>query len=251
MTLSFLAVGVGDAFSALSYSACLAIEAKGPDGEVNRLLIDCAHPVRKALREATLEREKPLDIGDFDALLLTHLHADHASGLEGWGFFHRFALGRQAKVLTHPQVKRDLWSSLSPSMGVLIERGVRQPKELETYFDVETFTDEIAVGPFRIECRTTWHHIPTIALRVHAYGRSLGYSADTAFDPALIEWLAKCDHVVHETNFGGAHTDYASLRELDPEIRKKMSLIAYPDGFESKEIALLRQGEQMEVKRCV
>jgi len=228
-------LGIGDAFSALHYGASLAIEHDGA-----RLLVDCPHPIRKMLHEAL----PGVDVGDFDALVLTHLHADHASGLEGWGFFHHFALRRRALVLTHPQVARDLWSTLAPSMGVLLRGPEREATSYveDDFFDVRTFVDETTVGPFRIRCRTTWHHIPTIALRIEAGDRVLGYSADTAFDPALLEWLQDADLIVHETNLGGAHTPYADLRALPEETRARMRLIAFPDGFVPQEIVPLVQG---------
>ena len=164
MTLSFIPLGIGDAFSALHYGACLAVEAEG-----KWLLIDCPHPIRKMLREGGVRAGVPdLDVGSFEGLVLTHLHADHASGLEGWGFFHHFALQRRAIVLTHPTVARDLWSTLAPSMGVLLRGPERKEKAYaeEDYFDVRPFVDEITLGPFTVRCRTTWHHIPTIALRI-------------------------------------------------------------------------------------
>ena len=97
------------------------------------------------------------------------------------------------------------------------------------------------IGPFSIECRRTIHHIPTTALRIRAGGRSLGYSADTAFDPSLVVWLAEADLFVHETNYG-VHTPYFKLADLPAELRRKMRLIHYPDGFEQSmsTIELLR-----------
>ncbi|MCZ7678706.1 MAG: hypothetical protein M5U28_08020 [Sandaracinaceae bacterium] len=62
-------------------------------------------------------------------------------------------------------------------------------------------------------------------------GRTLGYSADTAFDPSLVEWLSEADLFVHETNYG-IHTPYASLAALPPELRARMRLIHYPDDFD-------------------
>ena len=77
------ALGTGDAFSADRYSSCLLVEA----GDT-RLLVDCPHPIRKILKESTRGR---VDVGDIDGLILTHLHADHASGVEGFAWFCRFA----------------------------------------------------------------------------------------------------------------------------------------------------------------
>ncbi|MBX3247922.1 MAG: ribonuclease Z [Myxococcales bacterium] len=247
MTLSFIALGTGDAFSAKRYGACLAVEHR--EGDTSRwLLIDCPHPIRKLLHEGSREVAPGLDVGSFDALVLTHLHADHASGLEGWGFFHRFALQKKATLLAHPSVARDLWTHLQPSMGWLLDAR-REPVAMteEDYFDVRTFVDEIELGPFRIEARTTWHHIPTIALCIHAGGRCLGYSADTAFDPALFEWLAASDLLVHEANLGPAHTPYATLAALPADVRAKIRLIAFPDDFVPDAIEPLREGARVEV----
>src|SRR5437660_10987392 len=97
--LRLVPLGVGDAFSALYYSSCLAPEAEG-----SWLLIDCPHPIRKILRESGLAAGLGLDVGQFGALVLTHLHADHSSGLEGLAFFSRFVLGRRMPLLSHPDV---------------------------------------------------------------------------------------------------------------------------------------------------
>jgi ribonuclease BN (tRNA processing enzyme) len=103
----------------------------------------------------------------------------------------------------------------------------------DDYFDLRPLSTErpTAFGPFSIECRRTVHHIPTFAMRVTAGGRSLGLSADTAYDPGLVDWLAEADLVVHETNLG-LHTPYEKLVTLPEPVRKKLRLIHYPDDFD-------------------
>ena len=83
----------------------------------------------------------------------------------------------------------------------------------------------------------TIHHIPTTAFRISAGGRTLGYSADTAWDPSLIEWLGAADLVFHETNHG-VHTPYEKLAALPAATRAKMRLIHYPDEFALAESAI-------------
>lgn len=243
--LAFLPLGVGDAFSARWYSSALAIEF----GE-RRLLVDCPHPIRKILREAGETRSggTALDVGDFDAVLLTHLHADHASGLEGFGYFSHFVLGHKARIVTHPAVRERLWCGhLAAGMEHLLHGSDAEPEEmsLADYFELSTLEEgtRLELGPFEVECRRTIHHVPTIALRIRAGGRSLGLSADTAFDPGLIEWLADCDLIVHETGYG-VHTPYEKLAALPEALRHKMRLIHYPDDFdvEGSAIECLRQG---------
>lgn len=72
------------------------------------------------------------------------------------------------------------------------------------------------LGPFEVECRKTWHHIPTTALRFRAGRRTIGHSADTRFDPALIDWLLQSDLVLHETG-PGVRTSIEDLEALPRE----------------------------------
>ena len=110
------------------------------------------------------------------------------------------------------------------------------------------------IGPLLIERRFTRHHIPTTAIRVsldRGPGRwrpLLGYSADTAFDPDLIAWLAEAELIVHETNFG-VHTPLAALLTLPAEIRARMRLIHYPDLLapETAPIECLREGQILQL----
>ena len=84
---------------------------------------------------------------------------------------------------------------------------------------------------------------PTTALLIEAAGRKLGYSADTAFDPALIEFLAQADLIIHETNLGPAHTPYTSLAALPAELRARMRLVHYPDTFDTATSNIVALGE--------
>ncbi len=226
-------LGVGDAFTALYYSTCVALEA-----DDTLVLIDCPHPIQKMLREAKLQSGVALDPARISAVILTHLHADHCSGLEGLGYWTFFVQQRKLPLYLHADVLAELWhghlaagmTHLMPSPGApTIQMG------LEDYFEIHLLRDDASVpcGPFAIECRKTIHHVPTTALRVHhaASGRTLGHSADTAFEPALIEWLARADLVVHETNYG-VHTPYENLAALPADLRARMRLIHYPDDFD-------------------
>ncbi len=226
--LDLVPLGVGDAFSARFYSSCLALRH-----ESRWLLVDCPHPIRKMMAEADVA----LDLFDVEAVALTHLHADHASGLEGYGYFSHFAMGRRAVIAAFPPVVERLWDGhLAAGMERLVVPGSRAParRTLEDYFDVRSLSVDAptAIGPFAIECRPTRHHIPTTAFRIRAGGRTLAYSADTSFDRDLIAWLAEgADLVIHETNLG-THTPYAELAALDEALRDRMRLIHYPDDFD-------------------
>jgi ribonuclease BN (tRNA processing enzyme) len=241
-TITFIPLGVGDAFSARYYSSSLVLEAEG-----FRLLVDCPHPIRKMMREAGESTGVSLDVADIDAVALTHLHADHCSGLEGFAFYSYFMLDRRVRLLAHPVVHERLWGEkLAGSMADATEEdGVLHHRDFDDYFDYTPldYDKPVQVGPFSIECRPTIHYIPTTAFRIGAAGRCIGFSADTAFDVTLIEWLSVADVIVHETNMG-QHTEYAKLAALPAEIRQKMKLIHYPDDFDTTQTAIesLRQG---------
>ncbi len=105
------------------------------------------------------------------------------------------------------------------------------------------------VGPFSIRTYRTVHHVPTSALLIAAGGRTLGYSADTAFDPGLLAFFGQADLIVHETNHGPAHTPYAALAALGADLRARMRLVHYPDEHDlvASVVAPLFEGDVLEV----
>ncbi len=246
---TFVPLGVGDAFSALHYTCCVAVHY-----ETTWVLIDCPHPLRKIMREGSLSAGVTLDSEDIEAVLLTHLHADHASGIEDYGYYAHFHLGKRAKIVCHPDVSARLWENkLSASMDSsgLPELGEEvTTKTLDDYFEIQAVTEEAPaqVGPMTIEVRKTIHPIPTTALKISAGGKTLGHSSDTFFDPHLIEWFQDADVIIHETNHG-IHTRYEDLAALPDSVRNRMRLIHYPDDFDAKEsvIEVLKQGELYQV----
>ena len=245
--LRVLPLGVGEAFAAKHYTTSLAVEAEG-----RWLLVDCPHPIRKMLREASESAGLALDLDRIDAAVVTHLHADHSSGLETFGFYSYFALRRRAVLAMHPLASTRLWEghlAAGMEMPAAHPEAPERSLRLDDYFDLIDLDEArpIQVGPFAIECRRTIHPIPTYALRIRAGGRTLGVSADTAFDTALIDWLADADLIVHEgtpREHAGAHTPIARLAALPEPIRAKIRLIHYPDdlNLDACPIEPLRQG---------
>jgi ribonuclease BN (tRNA processing enzyme) len=241
-------LGVGEAFTARHYTSCLAL---GVDDDW--MLIDCSHPVRKMLVEGSTAAGIPLDLDRIHAAAVSHLHADHCCGLEDFGFYSYFALGRRARLLMHPEVSARAWEGLlAAGMELSQERPGAPPsrRQLADYFELIDldYAAPVACGPFAIECRRTIHGVPTTAFRIHAGGRTLGFSADTAFDPTLIDWLAPADLIVHEATtlvHTGVHTPYEKLAELPAELRARMRLTHLPDDFDaaSSVIEPLRQGQ--------
>jgi ribonuclease BN (tRNA processing enzyme) len=247
--MRLLCLGVGDAFSARHYSSCFALECRG-----RWLLVDCPHPIRKIVREASLAASVPLDVSQLDAVVLTHLHGDHVSGLEVLAYYFRYKLNRRLPLYTHPEVARLLWPGvLTGSMAWAIDRPGAPARErrLEDFFELHLMEEHTPtdIGPFQVLCRRNIHSIPTIALRFAGDARTLGYSADTAFDPALLDWLHEADVVIHEANSGFMHTDLKDLLTADTDLLKKTRLIHCADSFDESTcpLPMMRQGTVMDI----
>lgn len=247
--LRLLCLGVGDAFSALHYSSCFALES-----DSRWLLVDCPHPIRKIAREGAHTAGVAFDLAHIDALVLTHLHGDHVSGLECLGYYFRFVLNRSLTIYTHADVAERLWRGvLAGSMECVTEEAGAAPRRrrFSDFFELRLLDPikETAIGPFRVACRPTIHSVPTIALKVNAARRRLGYSADTAFDPSLIDWLADAHLIIHEAGSGFMHTALADLLTVRPAIRRKLRVIHCPDTFDPamSPLPAMRQGTVLEV----
>ncbi|HXU01905.1 MAG TPA: MBL fold metallo-hydrolase [Polyangia bacterium] len=238
-----VALGVGDTFSEKHHTTALLLICDG-----FHLAIDCPDTYRSVLRAASQASGRALQIADIDHVLITHVHGDHMNGLEGFTFFKQFVEGKRVKLIASPDVRAVIWDErLKAPMATLWNGAAFQAMGFDTYFEhvALDWTSTITVGPFRITARRTIHHVPTSALLVEAAGRTLGYSADTAFDAGLIEFLSPADLIIHETNYGPAHTPYAALAALPAELRARMRLVHYADTFDTAAsvIATLREGD--------
>ncbi|MCC7074860.1 MAG: ribonuclease Z [Deltaproteobacteria bacterium] len=236
MTLTLLPLGTGDAFSATRHSCASALIHESAAGRAV-LVIDCPHPLRKMLREASAISGIPLDVPDLSACVLTHLHADHASGVEGYLWYSLFVVGSVGTLAVHDDVRQRLWEGhLAGGMETLrSEDGGVQRLTLDAVARCVRLDDHAptSIGPFTVELRRTLHHIPTFAVRVRVGGASVAFSADTAWDPSLVAWLLEADLAVHETGHGGGgHTPLDRLAALPAEDRARMRLTHFADDLD-------------------
>ena len=238
-------LGVGDTFSELRTTASLLFEYEG-----FRLAVDCPDRYRGVLKTIGERAGRSLPLQSIDDVFITHVHGDHMNGLEGVAFFNRFAENKRLRLHTTADVRSVIWDQRLRAPMETLWDGIEYKKlGFDDYFDFapSPWNDEFDIGPFHITLRRTKHHVPTSAMLVRAGGATFGYSSDTAFDPELIAFLAKADLIVHETNFGPAHTAYSDLLTLPAEIRARMRLIHYSDLFnpETSEIRCLVEGETL------
>lgn len=225
-------LGIGDAFTRLHFGSSALIE--GPHGWV---LLDCPDPIHRAIHEATSEHGVLIDARHIDDVIVTHLHGDHCNGLESFGFWRWFSR-RLGMTTTTPrlhvtaEVASRVWGKLAPAMDASGDPS--SPRTLADYFDLRVITpgEPSLIAGLRVETRSTRHPVPTVGVKISDGRRTLGWSGDTPFEPAHVEWLADADLIVHETNLGPAHTPIESLNSLPDDLRRKMRLIHMADDFD-------------------
>jgi ribonuclease BN (tRNA processing enzyme) len=243
-------LGVGDAFSARHVGSSLLLR----QGDF-RLAIDCPDRYAGVLLQTAEKIAEPLTLDTIDAWLLTHVHGDHINGVEGVAFFLHFVLGKRMRLWCSPDLGEVLWDSrLAASMGALWDGQATRRKRFEDYFDYTPLLwgAPTPIGPFRVTTRQTRHHVPTCALLIEGEGGTLGYSCDTAFEPELIDFLSPADVIIHETNFGPAHTPLSALEALPETLRARLRLIHYPDqlDLEASLLKPLCEGDHFVVEKA-
>jgi ribonuclease BN (tRNA processing enzyme) len=233
--------GIGDAFSALHYGSSAIVEA--PAGLI---AIDCPGRVLAMYRAASASSGIPIEFEAIDDILLTHLHGDHSDGLETLGFARRYLSGDHRRPRLHavPEVLQRVWEKLGPAMdGATREHG--GTNHLEDYFEPMELNpgQQYEVAGLELECRRTHHSVPTAGMRLRGPSGSIGWSSDTEFEMAHIEWLAECDVIVHECGDNFKHTTWAELDTLGDELKSRIRLIHMPDGSTPPEGPMRRLAE--------
>lgn len=251
MSFDILMNGVGNAFSRQHYGMNFLLQK-----DDFLLAVDCPDSYRKALQEHDFKHEvgdhlRTIDVDAIDAMIITHLHGDHVNGLEMSLAYRRYAAGGIWDLHTSPEVVRDLWERrLEVSLGMSYNGETHDKLGPKDYYRLHEIPwgEPRRIGPFEITTRPTVHHLPTMAMRISDGEHTLGYSCDTAYDPALIDWLADADFIIHETSFGPGHTPLKNLMMLPDALREKMLVGHLPENFMPiEELEFARQGQRYTV----
>ncbi|MEB3272399.1 MAG: MBL fold metallo-hydrolase [Prochlorothrix sp.] len=200
-----------------------------------KLLLDCGSDIRFSLKAADFQ------VTDLTDIYISHLHSDHAGGLEYVGFNTCFnpRCARPNLYISHDLVA-DLWDhTLSGGMRSLQGR----IGTLDTFFNVHP----IARGshfvwqdlPFQLVPVPHVHNgtdfMPSYGLWCNLNGTRVFFTTDTQWDwDRLRPYYEQADLVFQDCETSltptPVHTHYEDLLTLPPEMRAKIWLCGYQAG---------------------
>lgn len=153
-----------------------------------RMMIDCGYGAIGAL-------QRHGGLLDLDAVVLSHLHADHCIDLVGYAYARCYhPTERPAPLPVYGP------GGTSDRIAAAIESP--RPPWLDAVYEWRDITaGSFSVGPFEIEARLMAHPIECYGLRVSAGGRTLAYSADTGPCDALVATARGADLFLCEASF--------------------------------------------------
>ena len=109
------------------------------------------------------------------------------------------------------------------------------------------------IAGLTIRCRRTLHPVPTIGLLVSDGDSTFGWSGDTPFEQAHIDWLSAAGLIIHESNAPPAHTRLEELEALPEWLKRRIRLIHLADDTDLSGSTLLavHEGNVFHFQACV
>lgn len=228
-------IGTGSAFTLRNFHTNYLIEQNG-----KFFLVDAGGDVRLALHKYST----PMTYKNIDAFYISHLHADHAGGVEYLGFNCHFDKVRERMQMfinnkLFIQGWQHTWSGgLASVEGKVIT--------LEDCFDITTIRENTKFFWEEIEFQIvqTVHIMNGFAI-VPSYGlmakdpttqKTVYFTTDTQFCPhQMMNFYNHSDLILQDcetTPFkSGVHSNFLDLVTLPTEIKAKMFLTHYQDNI--------------------
>lgn len=147
----------------------------------DKILLDCGSGVVSRLQQF-------ISYETLSAVVLSHLHGDHAADLAVLKYGIDLALQRGKRkspltVFAPPEPKEDFYR--------LAYKDALQPKPLIA-------GEAITVGGFTLSFYQTLHALPNLAMRIEREGKTLVYTGDTGWDEGLIAFACHADLLLVE-----------------------------------------------------
>ncbi|MDP2774039.1 MAG: MBL fold metallo-hydrolase [Nocardioides sp.] len=180
-----------------SCASCYLLEAEW-EGRTFRILVELGNGALGQLQRYA----DPLTI---DAVLFSHLHADHCLDLCGYYVMRKYHP-------TGPQPRIPVWGP--PGTAERMARAYDLPLDpgMTEEFDFRTYDESpFMVGPFEITPLAVDHPVDAFGLRIAADGVTIGYSGDSGPCEGL-------DHVAEDVDLLLAEASFRSGDDNPPNL---------------------------------
>lgn len=248
MKVSLTFLGTGGFFTETHGHSNMVLQAGS-----ERLLIDAGPNIGASLKSQGLRHT------DIDSVYISHMHGDHAGGLEWLALARHFdhddthcqapKLGLFAHESTIPQV----WQMLQPSLGYLYTE-VSKPKVMgiSDYFICQPLLQFFEWWGIGFELIPSNHIVTSYGLCITIPGKKRGTTVYISSDCVIPERAIKnmknpgaaftpflgphglADWIFHDCEThqppSGVHAHFEDLCLLPPEIKSRMWLYHYSDG---------------------
>jgi ribonuclease BN (tRNA processing enzyme) len=169
-----------------SPASCYLVEAQGEE-RTWRMLLDLGNGALGALHRYV----DPLSV---DAVLLSHLHADHCLDLCGYYVLRKYHPGGA-------QPRIPVWGPVGTADRMARAYDLPVDPGMSAEFDFRTWDGPVEIGPFAIEPIPVTHPVPAYGLRVSAGGATIAYTGDTGPCAALDDVARDADLLLAEASF--------------------------------------------------
>ena len=223
-------LGTGAAFTPITENFQSNMIIKSDNGK--HLLIDCGSDARHSLAAVGLTHR------DIDSVYISHLHADHAGGLEWLAFTNRFDKPpRKPQLYIHPSLVHRLWDNVL-SGGLQSIEGER-PASLTDFYELMPIVDDVFIWEdIKFQLVKTVHVCngaklaPSFGLFFTTAKRKVFITTDTQFEAEQYKiYFDKADLIFHDCDTGKnkspVHAHFSELAGLTDEIKAKMWLYHY------------------------
>ncbi len=181
-----------------SPASCYLLEAPF-EGRTFRVLLDLGSGSFGAL-------QRHIDPRDIDAVLLSHLHADHCFDMAGLFVVSKYHPGGTypvIPVMAPPGAGRYLATAYGSDDG----------EAMTEQFDFRAWADgaTTSLGPFTITSVRVEHPVEAYGMRISCDDGVLAYSGDTGPTPALVDLAIGADLFLCEASFLESATNPPNL----------------------------------------
>jgi ribonuclease BN (tRNA processing enzyme) len=200
--------------------------------------IDCPRRLFEMLAFNSAYGEVPVSAADYQDVILTHLHIDHAGGIVELAHAQVIPEERPVNLYAPASTLDYLWSSQQERGVVSAAQVTGGATTLSRYFRPVPLSNPHDFGCFTLHFRATQHIANTFAYRFDFGNFRLGISADAAYDEELLAWLDTCNLILHDVlvppwsedeEVQKLHAPLAKLMELPEAFQQKTFLYHYDD----------------------